>query len=50
MKITIKKQVDVNGYVFSPGTYTVTNQLGKSIVKQINKKKNGTNNRNHKRH
>lgn len=50
MKVTIKHKIEVNGYIFNPGTYEVTKELANQInVSQSNIKKNGSNSRKNKR-
>jgi len=53
MKLKITKRTEVNGKLFDPGTYELTNELAAKIikqnVKQIKRRKYGSNNRNNKR-
>lgn len=50
MKITIKHKIIVDGFIFNPGTYEVTNELAKKInVSQLNNKGNDNDNRKNKR-
>jgi hypothetical protein len=39
MKVTIKKRIEVDGQIFEPGTYVLTNELAAKVIKMSVKQK-----------